>query len=139
MQYFKKLERDRRSTTIPQAKVQGNKEKELNRGGLVWFFPQNKNATLKTEETTEKRKDLWQTFQEKHLDLKESHKWHISDERAKLQDHQLCEEQKSTMKPAGFSSTAHTEQHDGVLCDHLPFNTSPLQFFGFVFCLFAIF
>ncbi|KAM6045071.1 uncharacterized protein LJ206_018887 [Theristicus caerulescens] len=73
---------------------------------------QNKNATLKTEETTEKRKDLWQTFQQKHLDPKESHMWEIPDERAKLKDRLLCGEQKSRKKPTGFGSTAYTEQHD---------------------------
>ncbi|XP_052642520.1 uncharacterized protein LOC128141605 [Harpia harpyja] len=76
---------------------------------------QKKNATLKTEETTEKRQDLWQTFQEKHLDLKESHIWQISDERAKLQDHLLCGEQESRMKPTGFDSTAYIEQHNRYL------------------------
>ncbi|XP_056178907.1 uncharacterized protein LOC130141767 [Falco biarmicus] len=73
---------------------------------------QTKNATLKTEETPDKRKDLWQTCQEEHLDLEESHIWQISDEREKLQDHLLCREPKSRMKPAGSGSTEHTEQHD---------------------------
>jgi len=83
---------------------------------------------LKTEEITEKREDLWQTFQEKHLDLKEFHIWQISDKRAKLQDHQFCREQKSRMKPTGFASTTYTEQHDRVLCDHLPSHKHPPVF-----------
>lgn len=110
MQYFKKLERDRRSTAFksrlsPKWKCKGTKHlTELS-------ALQNKNDTLQTEETTKKRKELWQTFQEKHLDLKESFIWQISDERTKLQDHLLCGEQ----KPSGLGSTAHTDGHDKVL------------------------
>lgn len=63
-----------------------------------------------------------QTFQEKHLDPKESYIWQISDERVKNEDHLLCGEQKSTIKPPGFGSTAYTEQHDRVLCDHSSHN-----------------
>lgn len=129
MQYFKQLEGDRRSTAFrsrlfPKWKQKGTKKKSLTEFSSL----QKKNVTLKTEETTEKRQDLWQTFQEKHLDLKESHIWQISDERAKLEDHLLCGEQESRMKPTGFDSTAYIEQHNRVLCDHLLSHNPPPVF-----------
>ncbi|XP_019364073.1 PREDICTED: uncharacterized protein LOC109291478 [Gavialis gangeticus] len=74
----------------------GNRRSRENTPSLLHPV-QIKKPTLEAENKRGKGEEVWEIFQEKQLELEESHRWQISDKGAKLQDQLECGDLKNWM------------------------------------------